>query len=82
MAKDRGARLHPNSGSGRIKDDASSDATRYEFKSVDRAHTLHGQALLDLFRRAVREGKEAEYVIFFKKANITATITMQRGNRG
>lgn len=82
MAKDRGARLHPNSGSGPIKDDASTDDVRYEFKTVDRSHVLRGQALLDLFRRSVRTGRTAEYVIYFKQADITATITLQRGNHG
>lgn len=80
MARDRGARVHPNSGSGRIKDDASTEEVQYEFKEAQRSHTLHGAALLALFRRAVRMGKQAEYVIYFKQQNLTATITLQRGH--
>ena len=80
MARDRGAREHPNSGAGRIKDDASTETTQYEFKNVSRTHTLRGQDLLALFKRAVQQGKEAEYVIHFQQENITATITLTRGH--
>lgn len=80
MARDRDARPHPGSGSGRIKDDASNDTTRYEFKHVAKSHTLHGGYLLGLFKRALREGLEPEYVIYFEDHDITATITLRRGN--
>ena len=80
MARDRGAREHPASGAGRIKDDASTDETQYEFKNVAKTHSLKGKDLLALFRRAVRQGKTAEYVIYFQEDNITATITLTRGN--
>lgn len=82
MAKERGARLHPNSGAGRIKDDASSDTTQYEFKNVSKTHTLKGSDLLALFKRAIRQGKEAEYVIYFENEDLTATVTLQRGRHG
>lgn len=79
MARDREARVHPMSGAGRVKDDASTDAMQYEFKNVARTHTLRGRDLLALFRRAVQQGKEAEYVVYFEDENLTATITLQRG---
>ena len=79
MARERGARPHPMSGAGRIKDDASTDDTQYEFKNVSKSHTLKGRDLLALFTRAIRQGKDAEYVIYFEDADLTATITLQRG---
>ena len=82
MAKDRGARAHPMSGAGRIKDDASSETKQYEFKTVAKTHSLKGSDLLALFRRGVRQGKDPEYVIYFEDADITATITLNRGNHG
>lgn len=80
MAKSRGARPHPMSGAGRIKDDASSEDNQYEFKQAKVSHTMKGKELLDLFRRAVRQGKDPEYVIYFEDADITATITLNRGH--
>jgi hypothetical protein len=82
MAKSRGARVHPGSGSGRIKDDASNDTHRYEFKSVRQTHVLQGDMLLGLFKRAIRQDQEPEYVVYFKDADITATINLQRGQHG
>ena len=79
LAKDRGARLHPMSGAGSIKDDASNDRYQYEFKNALKSHTLVGKALLDLWRRAVAEAKDARYVIYFEEANVTATIIIERG---
>lgn len=81
MAKDRGARLHPNSGAGRIKDDASNEDTQYEFKNVRTSHTLKGADLLALFKRSVRLGKQAEYVVHFEDQNLTATINLTRGRQ-
>lgn len=82
MAKDRGARPHPMSGAGRIKDDASDDQTQYEFKSVGKKHTLDGWALDGLFVRAIRQGKTPIYVVEFEDAQIVATITLERKPRG
>lgn len=79
MAKDRGARVHPMSGAGRIKDDASNDEFQYEFKNVLHSHGLRGKDLLALFKRAIRRGKTPLYVVYFEDADITATIHLTRG---
>lgn len=79
MARKRGATPHPGSGAGNIKDDASNDQTIYEFKNVSRTHTLKGSDLLALFKRSIRQQKEAEYVIYFQQEDLTATITLRRG---
>ena len=78
MAKERGARLHPMSGAGSIKDDASNEDTVFEMKSVRASHSLKGSTLLDLFLRATKQGKEAQYVVRFNDARIEATITFKR----
>lgn len=81
MAKERGARLHPNSGAGRIKDDASNDADQFEFKHVLHTHGIKGVDLLALFKRATRMGKEPRYIIYFEAVDLTATITIERGKK-
>ena len=81
MARDRGAPPHPMSGAGRIKDDASTDDTQYEFKNVLHSHSLRGKDLLALFKRAVRAGKEPIYVVYFEDSDLTATITLTKGKR-
>lgn len=78
QAKKHGARLHPNSGAGHIKDDASNAETIFEFKDVAKTHQLSGSALDGLFRRAVRQGKNAKYVVIFKEAGIEAIIDLRR----
>ena len=78
MAKERGARLHPMSGAGSIKDDFSTEDTVFEVKSVKSSHTLKGSDLLGLFKRATKQGKTAEYIIQFGDARIEATITFKR----
>lgn len=78
QAKRHGARLHPNSGAGHIKDDASNDDTVYEFKDAKKQHTLKASDLEALFRRSVRQGKDAAYVILFSDNNLEATITLRR----
>ena len=65
LAKRYGAREHPNSGAGRIKDDASSDDAVFEFKKANKSHTVKLDDLKAIHRRAHREGKEPFYVIEF-----------------
>lgn len=81
MARARGARIHPMSGAGRIKDDASNEEKLYEFKNVSRTHTLKGRDLLALFKRSIQQSKEAEYVVYFEEEDLTATITFRRGKQ-
>lgn len=64
-AKERGARLHPMSGAGSIKDDASDEDTIYEFKEANRTHTLNSGDLYSLLIRAMRQSKDGRYVITF-----------------
>lgn len=81
MARDRGARLHPMSGAGRIKDDASNDETVFEFKNVLHSHSLKGKDLLALFIRAIRQQKVPVYVVYFEDSDITAEIHIKKGKK-
>ena len=65
LAKEYGARPHPNSGAGRIKDDASTDGEVFEFKQANKTHTVNANELEALRKRASREGKDAYYVVEF-----------------
>lgn len=78
QAKKYGARLHPNSGAGNIKDDASNSDTIFEFKDVAKTHQLTGASLDGLFRRAVRQGKEAQYIVLFQDVGLEAVISLRR----
>lgn len=64
-AKDIGARLHPNSGAGRIKFDYSNEETIFEHKDATKTHTLNGGFLMAFFRMAAKQNKEAVYVVEF-----------------
>lgn len=79
IAKKKGARLHPRSGAGKIKDDASTDEAVVEIKDANLTHTVKGESLDHLLRRAISQGKDAEYVIYFTAHNLTLTGKITRG---
>lgn len=79
IVEKRGGRVHPRSGAGSIKDDGSTDAEVLEIKDAMESHTLKGTTLLQLFNRAAKQGKDAHYIIYFTKANVTATISLRKG---
>lgn len=57
----------------------STEDTIIEVKDADKTHTIKGTALDAVLTRAHRQGKGAEYVIYFTDANITLTGTLTRG---
>lgn len=81
IAKARGARVHPRSGAGKIKWDASDEETLYEMKDANKTHQLSGELLKRLHLAAIQQGKTAEYVIYFTDANLTATIRIESGKK-
>lgn len=81
IAKARGARLHPRSGAGRIKDDASTSDKVLEIKDANKTHSIKGSDLAKLHRRASQQGKNAEYIIYFTDDDLTATLTITKGKR-
>lgn len=70
QARKRGARLHPRSGAGSIKWDASSDEVLYEMKNAKKSHTLTGAYLRQLALDAAHQGKEARYVVTMEDAGL------------
>lgn len=81
IAKKRGMRAHPRSGAGKIKDDASDMHTVIEVKDANKSHTINAQELLAVWKRAVQQGKEAEYVIYFKSVDLTASLKLRKGKQ-
>lgn len=81
IAKRRGARAHPRSGAGSVKDDASDDDTQYEIKDANKSYTLQAAEVLTLWQRAVKRGKDAKFVIYFKSVDCTLTCTITKGKQ-
>lgn len=78
ILRERGARQHPRSGAGRIKEDGSDADHLYEVKDANLIFGLKGADLLQSFQRATRQGKTAVWVV--KYANgIEAEIYLRRG---
>ena len=82
MAKERGARLHPNSGAGPEKNDFSTDDAVYEAKNVRKTHTVKGSDLEKLFVGAAKQGKDAVYLVHFEESGITLEGRVYRGVSG
>lgn len=78
-AKRDGARLHPGSGAGRIKHDASTADRLIEYKRATKQFTLSGKYVKDLRDAALRQDKEAELHVAFPEQKITAIITFVHG---
>lgn len=72
-----GARQHPMSGAGSIKEDGSTDDELFEIKDANKSFTLAGAELLQSFKRAMQQEKEAVWIIRFANG-IEATITLRR----
>lgn len=81
LARERGARQHPNSGAGRIKDDASNEDTIYEFKTANKSFTLNAKNLEATFMRASKQGKSGVWVIQFANG-ITAELHLGINQKG
>jgi hypothetical protein len=80
MLRARGARQHPRSGAGRIKEDGSDEQTLYEVKDANKTFTLSGADLLQSYRRGAAQGRDAVWLIRFGNG-IEAEIHLGRGGR-
>lgn len=76
----RGARQHPRSGAGRIKEDGSDSERLYEVKDANRSFTLRGTDLAQSFARGVQQGKDAVWIVQFANG-IEAEIHLTRKAR-
>ena len=81
IVKKRGGRVHPRSGAGSIKDDGSTEETVFEVKDAVKTHTIKSTDLNTLFRRAVQQGKDAEYIVYFGADDLTLTGKITRGKQ-
>lgn len=75
MAKKMGARVHPASGAGSIKQDMSTDDAIVEMKTAERSYTLNAKYLEGVYTNAVRQGKDAVLLIVFPNVTVTAALT-------
>ena len=83
LAKELGARLHPMSGAGRVKNDMSTDDVSIESKSAMRSYSLSGDYLAQVWLQAISAGKEAAMVIEFDNGmRLTGTIDRWRRPSG
>lgn len=60
-----GARQHPNSGAGKIKEDGSTEEELVEVKDALKSFTLKAVDLNTSRRRAAQQGKQAMWLIQF-----------------
>lgn len=81
ILKALGAVLHPNSGAGNIKDDGHDDHRLYEIKDARKTHTLKADDLRALFVRAVRQGKQAVYLVYFSDQDFTVECRLVPGGK-
>lgn len=77
LLAERGARRHPMSGAGSIKQDGSTDTEVFEIKDANRTFMLSGAELLVGYLGAVRQGKDSVWIIKFTNG-IKATINVTR----
>lgn len=78
MAKRRGTRLHPGSGSGKIRRDASTENVVEEYKLAGKSFRLKGDELRASYLDAVSQGKESVWVIEFDHHGIEVEVRMRR----
>lgn len=75
VLRERGARAHPGSGSGKIQFDGSTDDEVIEVKEAAKSFTLSLLYLRRLFDNATRQGKGARMVVRFPGYEADITIT-------
>lgn len=63
--KARGAKVHPNSGAGRIKDDGHDEDSIYEVKDANKTFVVNAKEMAALRKRAAQVGKQGVLVIKF-----------------
>lgn len=79
LLADRGARVHPMSGAGSIKEDGSDAHNLYEVKLANKSFSLSAKDLKKTLVRAIRQGKQGVWLVYFSDADITAEIRLCPG---
>jgi hypothetical protein len=78
ILRDRGARQHPMSGAGRIKEDGHDEDNLYEIKNANRSFALNSEDLRQSWKRAAQQGRDAVWIVQFANG-ITAEMTLTMG---
>lgn len=73
--KKRGAKVHPNSGAGRIKFDGSDEESIIEVKDATSSFTIKKSLISSLYKDASRQGKQGVLLIKMGEFLIEARIT-------
>lgn len=87
LLKERGAKRHPMSGAGSIKDDGSTHTVGaelledevFEIKDCVKSFRLSAKDLRKSFVNAVRQGKTSVWLIYFTDQNFTAEVRLVPG---
>lgn len=77
VVRREGLREHPRSGAGRVKLDGSDNERMVEIKSANQCITLHGAKLRQDAVRAMRQGKELQWLIQFGEARCEVEVTVR-----
>ncbi len=78
IAKERGLRLHPMSGAGRIKQDASDREQLVEVKDANRSYTVKASDVKSLHHEASIQGKEPVLVVVFTNGYEVEAVIRRR----
>ncbi len=78
ILKDRGAKIHPNSGAGKIKDDGSTSEEIIEVKDANKTFTVNAKDIRALRSRASQQGKQGVLIIKFPGFQMECRITARR----
>lgn len=76
--KERGAKVHPNSGAGRIKFDGSDENFIIEHKDATQSFTVNKRLIEALHKEAARQGKDGMLIIQFGEYQVECLITRRR----
>ena len=79
VAKERGARVHPMSGAGRIKGDASTDDEQFEVKDAGKSFRLKETDVLKHDTESIAQRKRGVWVIRFEGGTEVEVRVTKRG---
>lgn len=84
ILKLHGARQHPGSGSGQIKEDGSTDEEIIQIKTVNSTVVLKGIDIQQLWLAASRTNKRARLIVFFDSLGLRleGEVLPGRGKKG
>lgn len=76
--KEKGVRLHPNSGALSIKYDGSTEHSIVEMKDASKSYAMTAKYVGDLFKHASKQSKDAILIIQFPEHIVECAIVRRR----